>query len=151
MRRRGRRRLLTGGHGPGTGGRHLNQLSGLEAAPSVYVLLQGRRGDLRYDLQEPPWTPALRPPVWSTSRPPPHASPKPPKVAAAAASPGVSRLLERKEVADRLAVSERILKRWRITGERPSYLSITRATVRYTAEAVDGFLAGRAKASTAQR
>ena len=36
-----------------TDGRHLNPLSGLEGAPFFYVLLQGRRGDLRYDLQQP--------------------------------------------------------------------------------------------------
>ncbi len=88
-------------------------------------------------------------------RPEPAPQPKlpPPDAieAAAAASPGAPRLLKPKEVADRLAVSERTLERWRITGEGPTYLSITRATVRYTAEAVDAFLAGRAKASTARR
>ena len=43
----------------GTDGRHLNQLSGLEEAPYFYVLLQGRRGDLRYDLQEPALEPSV--------------------------------------------------------------------------------------------
>ena len=40
-------------------GRHLNQLSGLEGAPYFYVLLRGRRGDLRYDLQEPALDPSV--------------------------------------------------------------------------------------------
>ena len=43
----------------GTDGRHLNQLSGLEDAPYLYVLLQGRRGDLRHDLQEPALDPSV--------------------------------------------------------------------------------------------
>ena len=71
--------------------------------------------------------------------------------AAAAASPGAPRLLKPKEVADRLGVSQRTLERWRIAGEGPPYVSITRSTVRYTAEALDAFLAERVKASTAER
>ncbi len=97
--------------------------------------------------------PAFRPKPAPKLEPTPEPKLPPPDAieAAAATSPGVPRLLKPKEVAERLAVSERTLERWRITGEGPTYLSITRATVRYTAEAVDAFLADRAKASTAQR
>ncbi len=68
--------------------------------------------------------------------------------AAAAAAP---RLLKPKDVAERLAVTERTLERWRASGEGPAFLSLTRATVRYTSEAVDAFLQTRVRANTAQR
>lgn len=43
------------------------------------------------------------------------------------------RLLTPKQASEILAVSRRTLEYWRMTGEGPRYLKLSRATIRYTA------------------
>ena len=48
-------------------------------------------------------------------------------------------LLTPKEAAAILAVTPRTLERWRMTGEGPRFLKLSRATVRYTAADLAAF------------
>lgn len=59
-------------------------------------------------------------------------------------------LLKPCDVAEKLAVSERTLERWRMTGEGPEYISLSRKTVRYTAASLERFITDRARTNTAQ-
>lgn len=54
-------------------------------------------------------------------------------------------------VAKRLGVSEKLLERWRRTGDGPAYVRITRKVLRYQADAVDAFIASRVRNCTAGR
>src|SRR5579875_987430 len=63
-----------------------------------------------------------------------------------AAATVAPRLLTPADVAEMLGVSPRTLERWRMTGEGPEYLSLTRQTIRYRREAVAGFVAARTRA-----
>ncbi len=62
----------------------------------------------------------------------------------------IPRLLRPAEVADVLGVSERTLERWRMDGEGPQFISMSRKTIRYSAGAVEDFIDGRLKENTAQ-
>lgn len=62
----------------------------------------------------------------------------------------VPRLLRPDQVAEYLHISERTLERWRMCGEGPQYLSLSKKLIRYAAEHLREFLAGRVKANTAQ-
>ena len=62
----------------------------------------------------------------------------------------IPKLLTPQAVADVLGLTERTLERWRITGEGPRFIKLSRSTVRYTADEVAAFVAARIKASTAQ-
>jgi predicted DNA-binding transcriptional regulator AlpA len=66
------------------------------------------------------------------------------------AGASMPRLVKLEQVAVAPGVSERTLERWRSTGDGPPYLSLTRKTVRYTQEAIAGFLGERVKENTAQ-
>jgi hypothetical protein len=50
---------------------------------------------------------------------------------------------------DRLKVTAKVLERWRGTGEGPSFVRLTSKTIRYRAEDIEAFVAGRTRASTA--
>jgi len=58
------------------------------------------------------------------------------------------RLLLPKDVAEQLGVTERTLERWRITGEGPRFVKISRSTVRYKAEDIAAFINERLRANT---
>lgn len=60
------------------------------------------------------------------------------------------KLLLPKEVAALLGVGERTLERWRMTGEGPRFVTLSRKTVRYAAQAVAEFVEARARRNTAQ-
>ena len=57
-------------------------------------------------------------------------------------------LLKPSQVAALLGVSERTLERWRMTGEGPAYLSLTRNTVRYRGDELLNFLQTKKKTNT---
>lgn len=58
-------------------------------------------------------------------------------------------LLTPKQAADILAVSLRTLEYWRMTGEGPRYLKLSRATIRYTAVDLAAFQVACARRNTA--
>lgn len=79
------------------------------------------------------------------------AAPADPIVAAMnAAEAGVPRLLTPANVAEQLGLTERTLERWRITGEGPRFVKLSRSSVRYLAEDITAFIADRLRANTAQ-
>lgn len=57
-------------------------------------------------------------------------------------------LLTPAQVADMLTVSERTLERWRMTGEGPEYVALSRKVVRYDAAALASFVEGRRRMNT---
>ena len=59
-------------------------------------------------------------------------------------------LLPPAAVAQRLGVSVKALERWRGKGGGPRFVHLTRKTIRYRAEDVEAFVAGRIRASTAE-
>lgn len=61
------------------------------------------------------------------------------------------KLLTPREAADLLSVTTRTLERWRMTGQGPEFVSLSRGTVRYTSAALAAFVAGSVKLNTAQR
>jgi hypothetical protein len=69
----------------------------------------------------------------------------------AAAEAPLVRLLKPSEAARLLAVTTRTLERWRMTGQGPAYISLSRGTVRYTAAALNAFVEASARTNTAQR
>ncbi len=87
---------------------------------------------------------ATEPPVSPTSAPDSIAS------AMQQASAEMQKLLTPAAVSDLLGVAERTLERWRITGEGPRYVKLTRKVVRYLADDLATFVAERVKANTAQ-
>ena len=66
------------------------------------------------------------------------------------ASESMPKLLKPEEVAASLGVSERTLERWRMTGEGPAYVSLSRKTVRYPEHALAEFVIARLRVNTAQ-
>ncbi len=62
----------------------------------------------------------------------------------------VPRLLAPAAVAEMLGLTERTLERWRITGEGPRFVKLSRSTVRYAVDDVAAFVAGRLRANTSQ-
>lgn len=66
------------------------------------------------------------------------------------ATADVPRLLTPKLVADMLGLTERTLERWRITGEGPRYVKLSRSTVRYLPDDVRDFVQAGLRANTAQ-
>lgn len=66
------------------------------------------------------------------------------------ASAEMQKLLTPAAVSELLGVAERTLERWRITGEGPRYVKLTRKVVRYLADDLATFVAERVKANTAQ-
>lgn len=67
----------------------------------------------------------------------------------AAMASAVAPLLTPFQVGELLAVSERTLERWRMTGEGPEYVSLSRKVVRYDAAAITTFVEGRRRMNTA--
>ncbi len=59
-------------------------------------------------------------------------------------------LLLPSEVAGKLGVSLATLERWRINGEGPLFIKLSRSTVRYALEDVCTFVAARMKTNTIQ-
>ncbi len=66
------------------------------------------------------------------------------------ATAAIPKLFSPAEVAASLGVTERTLERWRIIGEGPRYIKLTRSTVRYTMQDIANFISTRFKANTAQ-
>ncbi len=62
----------------------------------------------------------------------------------------VPRLLAPAAVAEMLGLTERTLERWRITGEGPRFVKLSRSTVRYVVDDVAAFVADRLRANTSQ-
>ncbi len=67
----------------------------------------------------------------------------------AAAPSSDSELLHPTEAAKRLHVSEHVLERWRSTGEGPSFVRLTRKTIRYRVEDLRAFVDNNLRISTA--
>lgn len=59
-------------------------------------------------------------------------------------------LLTPEQVASALGVTERTLERWRMRGDGPPYVRLTRSTVRYSKAALAAFVASCVKKNTAQ-
>ncbi len=57
-------------------------------------------------------------------------------------------LLTPAEAAGKLAVTERVLERWRGTGEGPAFVKLSRKTVRYRAADIGAFVAGSLRSNT---
>ncbi|MEN3164110.1 helix-turn-helix domain-containing protein [Tistrella mobilis] len=74
----------------------------------------------------------------------------PPGTLGASHQVSVPRLMRPDEVATYLDVSERTLERWRICGEGPRYINLSRKVIRYTAQHLVEFLEQRVKDNTAQ-
>ncbi|WP_201722701.1 AlpA family transcriptional regulator [Caulobacter sp. BP25] len=67
----------------------------------------------------------------------------------AALAAAMAPLLTPAQVADMLTVSERTLERWRMTGEGPEYVALSRKVVRYDAVALATFVEARRRINTA--
>lgn len=63
--------------------------------------------------------------------------------------PGTPVLLKPKEVAERLAISERRLSRWRYEGGGPAFVRMGHRTVAYAETAITEWVAGKTCRSTA--
>ncbi len=63
--------------------------------------------------------------------------------------PATGGLLTPAQAAERLGVGERVLERWRSTGDGPVYVRLTRRMLRYRAEDLAAFVAGSLRRSTA--
>ena len=61
----------------------------------------------------------------------------------------IPKLLTPAEVAQVLGVGVRTLERWRMTGEGPEFLKLSRKQVRYTEDALANFIKDAARRSTA--
>jgi hypothetical protein len=59
-------------------------------------------------------------------------------------------LLTPAEAAKRLGVGERVLERWRGTGDGPAYVKFTSRTLRYRAEDLEAFVSGSVRRNTAE-
>jgi len=81
---------------------------------------------------------------------PPQSDYDPIAAAMQVASAEVPKLLTPQTLAEMLGITERTLERWRIIGEGPRYVKLSRSTVRYMAEDVAAFVTARLKANTAQ-
>jgi hypothetical protein len=66
------------------------------------------------------------------------------------AAVGMPALLTPKQASAILGVAERTLERWRIVGEGPEFLKLSRSTVRYSGEALTRFIGGCVRHNTAQ-
>lgn len=77
------------------------------------------------------------------------AAPAPSKATAPAPSPAADMLLTPAEVAQHLRVTPKALEHWRRRGDGPQFVRLSRSRVRYRAEDVASFLAGRTLRSTA--
>lgn len=93
-------------------------------------------------------SPAVAPTVTEERRSTPPNDPITAAMDQAAAD--VPRLLTPKLVADMLGLTERTLERWRITGEGPRYVKLSRSTVRYLSDDVTDFVQASLRANTAQ-
>jgi hypothetical protein len=62
---------------------------------------------------------------------------------------GDEALLTPAEAAERLAVTERVLERWRSVGDGPRFAKLSRKTVRYRAADIQAFVSGSVRANTA--
>lgn len=62
----------------------------------------------------------------------------------------VPELVTPKSAAALLNVTQRTLERWRITGDGPPFVRLSRSTVRYAMPALAAFVSARVKANTAQ-
>ncbi len=74
--------------------------------------------------------------------------PLPPETNRPAPQPG--QLLTPAEAAKRLGVGERVLERWRGTGDGPAYAKLTSRTLRYRVEDLEAFVSGRVRKNTAE-
>jgi len=61
---------------------------------------------------------------------------------------GFPAIMDPAELAARLKMSPKTLAEYRQSGEGPQYISVSRRCVRYTAAAVEDWLANRRRAST---
>jgi len=59
-------------------------------------------------------------------------------------------LVTPKQAAAILTVTERTLERWRIAGDGPPFVRLSRSTVRYSLPMLAAFVAARVKENTAQ-
>jgi hypothetical protein len=59
-------------------------------------------------------------------------------------------LLTPAEAAGRLGVGERVMERWRSTGDGPAYVKLTSRTLRYRAEDIEAFVTGNVRRNTAE-
>ena len=103
----------------------------------------------------------FQPPVDDPNRPVfpggikrPNGRPKPPAVEeveeALRESADVSPLLLPAHVANLLGVGVRTLERWRISGEGPQFVRLSRRCIRYREAAVVEFIRGRERSNTGQ-
>jgi len=81
--------------------------------------------------------------IGTTPRPPP------PQAQAAKPTPDDTVLLTPAEAARRLGVKERVLERWRSTGDGPAYVRLGGKTLRYRASDLEAFIARSVRRSTA--
>lgn len=65
-----------------------------------------------------------------------------------AAAADLPKLLAPAAVAEILVVTERTLERWRMTGEGPRFVKLSRSTVRYAADDVAKFVSQRLRRNT---
>lgn len=62
----------------------------------------------------------------------------------------LQQLYSQDDVAERLGISTRTLERYRVAGDGPRFVKMGRL-VRYRADDLDAWLAGRARSSTSER
>jgi len=83
----------------------------------------------------------------------PPRPPEPAETSAPAPAPstpaGGGALLTPADAAKLLSVTDRVLERWRSTGDGPAYIQLSRKTIRYRGHDLAAFIAGSVRTSTA--
>jgi hypothetical protein len=76
--------------------------------------------------------------------------PLPPAADTAKPLPQPDQLMTSAQAAKRLGVGDRVLERWRSTGDGPAYAKLTSKTIRYRSEDLDAFVGKSIRKNTAE-
>jgi hypothetical protein len=100
-------------------------------------------------IYRPRTKPAPQPPARSDTESVQTAAENAPPATPKTTTAGDGTLLTPAEAASLLSVTEKVLERWRSTGDGPTYVRLTRKTIRYRTSDINAFISGNVRANTA--